>query len=385
MHPFEQIFQIIREADTYREKCQLIQHLQILTEKRAHTLNGEDRRALAEFAFAEAAAIPAILESTEGSAARDDVSTYAAFLPVFVVLAYPSAQDMPEKDHDTMLALSAILQRERFVENAVDEAFENGIPTAADVDRLLCVVAPLHDEYRKGKFFVGLLHYGDKVGRMASDAKQKLAAYTASELRRYLAMEDFSAEVSCVLEVMADACSLYMTDELASLVGEVMMHGNGNRAILFYSLQTLIRTKQPVPKEKEVVDLLAHDLEYANLLYQTLRDAGRASLVPAECATPAYLAKSDLVHWLTYPTELGQVPDEIEYLGCVKKGFFKSEKYHVFRFKSTSDTLSEACKGRWLIGWSNDEGGTFSQFDLYDDYAGTTPEATLKHIKRKLL
>jgi hypothetical protein len=37
-----------------------------------------------------------------------------------------------------------------------------------------------------------------------------------------------------------------------------------------------------------------------------------------------------------------------------------------------------------LIGWSNDEGGTFSNFDLYEDFEGPTLEKTLKKIKKLL-
>jgi hypothetical protein len=94
-----------------------------------------------------------------------------------------------------------------------------------------------------------------------------------------------------------------------------------------------------------------------------------------------YLAKSDLVHWLTYPTELGKEPEQIEFIGKVKK----KEDYYVFRYISDSDNLGEDLQGKWLIGWSNAEGGTFSNFDLYSDFEKKTPEKTLKNIKKRLL
>ena len=117
------------------------------------------------------------------------------------------------------------------------------------------------------------------------------------------------------------------------------------------------------------------------MTYAILKMHGKTHLFPAELATEEYLAKSDLVHWLTYPTELGKEPDQIEYLGKVKK----KEIYHVFRYKSDSDNLGEDLQGKWLIGWSNNEGGTFSNFDLYSDFEQKTVEKTLKVIKRKLL
>ncbi len=381
MHPFEQIFDTIRTAENYRERCQLMQYLCQITEKRRHTLDESDRRALAEFALSEVAGLPAVIESTEGSDRLDDVCTYATFLPGLVMLLYPVAKDMPEEDYAGMIALHDILQRERFVENAVDDAFEEDVPSADDMDRLLCVVAPLHDEYRKGKFFVGILHYRDKVEKMSPAAREKLAAYTASELRRYLAMESIDRYAMDALEMIADVCGLYLNDELAALLPDVM--ARGNNAVKYFAVSTLLQAGKSVPDE--VIGILAHDLVHAELLYHSLKRAGQAARFPAELSTPEYLAKSDMVHWLTYPSELGQVPDEIEYLGQVKKGLFKGEKYHIFRFKSESDNLDDASKGRWLIGWANDDGGTFSNFDLYDEYDGGTIEKTLRSIKRKLL
>ena len=117
------------------------------------------------------------------------------------------------------------------------------------------------------------------------------------------------------------------------------------------------------------------------MTYSLLKRHEVTSLFPAELSSAEYLAKSDLVHWLTYPTELGKQPDEIEYLGKVKK----KEEYYVFRYKSDSENLGDDLKGQWLIGWSNDEGGTFSNFELYSDFEQNTIEKTLKNIKKRLL
>ena len=52
---------------------------------------------------------------------------------------------------------------------------------------------------------------------------------------------------------------------------------------------------------------------------------------------------------------------------------------------SDSNNLGDDRKNQWLIGWSNDEGGTFSDFDLYSDFEKKTIEKTLKNIKKRLL
>ena len=56
-----------------------------------------------------------------------------------------------------------------------------------------------------------------------------------------------------------------------------------------------------------------------------------------------------MVHWLTYPTELGEQPDAIEYLGKVTY-LFKKDVYYIFRFRSDSKNLDDELRGQWLIG-----------------------------------
>ena len=63
----------------------------------------------------------------------------------------------------------------------------------------------------------------------------------------------------------------------------------------------------------------------------------------------------------------------------------KKEDYYIFKFKSNSDNLSDDLKDKYLIGWSNNGGGTFSNFDLYENFEEKTIEKTLKKIKKKLL
>ena len=98
--------------------------------------------------------------------------------------------------------------------------------------------------------------------------------------------------------------------------------------ISFYAVESLLFLGQEVPAW--AVEELAHDLVRANLIYSTLENFGQTDLFPLELRNEVYLAKSDLVHWLTYPTELGQTPDEIEYIGRIKY-LFKKDVYHVFQ------------------------------------------------------
>ena len=64
---------------------------------------------------------------------------------------------------------------------------------------------------------------------------------------------------------------------------------------------------------------------------------------------------------------------------------FKKEVFYVFRFSSDSDTLDEEKKNKWLIGWSSNEGGTFSNFDDFAPFENEPPERALKLIKKKII
>ena len=150
--------------------------------------------------------------------------------------------------------------------------------------------------------------------------------------------------------------------------------------INYFAARTLLGEGKEVPAE--IILQLANDLVYADNTYSMLSALGKEALFPKELANVEYLAKSNMVNWLVYPTELGKEPDDIEYLGNVE---VKKEIYHIFRFRSDSDNLPENNKNVWLIGWSNGEGGTFSNFNLYSEYEKSTVEKTLKNIKKKLL
>lgn len=61
------------------------------------------------------------------------------------------------------------------------------------------------------------------------------------------------------------------------------------------------------------------------------------------------------------------------------------ELFRVFKYKTDSDNLSEDLHDVDLVGWSGNEGGTFSNFDPLSDFQKKTPQKTLKYIAKKLL
>ena len=292
---------------------------------------------------------------------------------------YGAPDKLPQEKLPQIRDLVTMVRDQQVLEGAIIKLFEQETVYPAYVEQLINLHRSLTDEFQKGQLYAGLLNYGQegKVTAFSDECKTMLGDYIASEVERYLSAPLYEQVIEN-LEIVVDVARYLPTEKMVEQIYALLPLGHTN--INYYAVATLLKLDKDVPAD--VVAKLAENLTYANLTYHALKDHGKASLFPAEFSNEEYLAKSDLVHWLTYPTELGKEPDAIEYLGKVK---VKKENYWVFRFKSNSDTLDDEHQNRWLIGWSGDEGGTFSEFDLYELYEKKTPEKTLKYIKKKLL
>ena len=226
--------------------------------------------------------------------------------------------------------------------------------------------------------FLGLAHHQQEMSKLDGDAEQAMADYIVGETRRLMALEGDDAWNT--LELIADVSKYFADDNVIAALKDLLRLGRNH--INAYAVDTLCGFGIDVPQS--VIEALARDLEYANTTYHILQRQGKTALFPAECATEEYLAKSDMVRWLTFPTELGKAPDEIVYIGKIKQ-LFKKEVFHVFKYRSDSDTLEDALKNKWLVGWSSNEGGTFSNFDEFAPFEKEPTEKALKLIKKKLI
>jgi hypothetical protein len=128
--------------------------------------------------------------------------------------------------------------------------------------------------------------------------------------------------------------------------------------LAYFALRSLLRQKQP-PPPSAVARLAASD-EVRGDLYRLLKK--KKTLMPPETRTAEALARSELVRWLAFPSELGCVPDEISPGKLVKK------KVWIFRFKGKD--------GKWLAGVS-DGRHSFSDFSEWDS---GTPEEHLEAL-----
>lgn len=380
MSKFNELISAMKAAKP-GEKVQLLEYLMTNLERMPkNRLAEEDREALLDYAMEEVDAHLTQIPAAPDYRTKDQMFACVDFILGLVMYVCPKAAGLPAGAHDRIQFLMALVQTARIMENNLEKLFDQETIDGPGAEKLVSLVESIQDEYRRGRIWAGLIHYQDRFDRMLPEAKAAFAQFLARELERYLAMDNRGRDELENLELMADLCGHLPCDATEGQLHRLLELNLGN--IGYFAASSALKLKLELPQS--AIESLARDLGYAAMTYALLNQHGMAARFPAECATEEYLAKSDLVHWLLYPTELGQAPDEIEYLGKVK-WLLKKDVYHVFRYRSDSATLSDDCRGRWLIGWSNSDGGTFSNFDLYDDYRKETPEATLKYIKKKLI
>ncbi|MBQ7324241.1 MAG: hypothetical protein IJW98_00705 [Clostridia bacterium] len=377
MATFSPIIELFEKSESVSEQTQIAEYL--IQSIKQHKPSPEDVQELSQLAFRLIDDLLVKIPAAPTYKAKDELFNLEDKVLGLLLTLYGSPNKVPEEKMTLIRQLVKMIQEEQVLENAITKLFEQEEVYPAYVEQLINIHRALTDEFQKSQLYTGTVHYAQqgKLAAFSDECKEILGNYVATEAARYLAAPG-DEQVLVNLELIADVAVYFPTDALVEQVYAVLPLGHAN--INYYAVATLVKLGKDVPAD--AVAKLAENLTYANLTYHALKDHGKESVFPAEYADEVYLAKSDLVHWLTYPTELGKEPDEIEYLGKVK---VKKENFWIFRYKSDSDTLSEDLQNQWLIGWSGDDGGTFSQFDLYAPFEKKTPEKTVKYIKKKLL
>ena len=378
MIDLNQILSEINSSKDYDEKNQMLTLLVSSIKSRKFKPSKNEKAILSDFAFHEIKEIINAVKATESYKQKSLVFRYADTFYFLIMAIHKSPAELSQEKLELTKELSVLMENELYLEQSLEKMFSQEIVSVSDVNDLLARLSATKDEYEKGLFYAGLLHYRNAIPKLLESSKLNIAEYMAKEMARYIAEENKDEDMLHSLEALSDACIYFINEDIAAMLYKALELGKAS--VSYYAASSLIKAEKDLPRHTVVA--IANDLVYAELFYHTLKSAGKEALFPAELATEEYLAKSNLVHWLTYPTELGKAPDEIEYIG---KTEIKKEVFHIFKFKSGSDTLGDDLKNKWLIGWASDEGGTFSNFDEYEKFEKETPEKTVKYIKKKIL
>lgn len=131
--------------------------------------------------------------------------------------------------------------------------------------------------------------------------------------------------------------------------------------------------------DEELINRLADDSATRGILYSILEEHNRLELFPNKYMDFKSGAESSLVYWLLHPNELGDRPDQIEYIQTVSRAQeIDNEKqkldYYVFKFKMNPPHW--ASKDGWTVGVAGPyikdsepydfAPGTFSTFEKFE-------------------
>lgn len=378
MAKFDKIFEDINSSNDYKQNTTIAQYLGHVIKNGITKLTASDLDSARNFAISQMRKLIGEIKIAKTYKEKDEMFSFEDSLLMIYTLACGSKSNATEDELETVKELVTLVSENRIVENAIDDAFKSEQIELGDVKKILETVKPLKDEYQRSMLYQGLNNYKEKVAKLSPQIKEALAEFVADDVERILSEANLDGDAKVSLEFAVDVCKHFVNDKLLDLLEKIM--DLKLNVVRFFALDTLLANKRDVSCES--IKELAQDLTYAQLTYSTLKRYSKESLFPTELVNDEYLAKSDLVHWLTYPTELNKKPDEISFLGVTE---VKKEVFHVFKFKSDSDNLSPDLQNVYLIGWSGNEGSTFSNFDKLSDFEKKTPEKTLKYIRKKLL
>ncbi len=241
----------------------------------------------------------------------------------------------------------------------------------------------LLDGFQKGWFERGEFDaYAPHLVRAYQDAFRWLADHQDPESLRTLWDDEEHLRWRWAGEVMLDLMGYFTSDAVLALLHEATQAYQDPR-LLLYAICSLIRQGQSV--EPALMQRVADSDETRYWLYRNLSLLERLDLFPDTYREQRWIAQSDMVEWLTFPTEMGRPPDEIEWMGAYPIDTTAGEaEVHLFRFRLEDEPWQAGIAGPYLkaeIPTYYSLGATFSRFDEWDEQPpGEHVEAILSTV-----
>ena len=169
------------------------------------------------------------------------------------------------------------------------------------------------------------------------------------------------------LEIIIDLACYLKNQEISKLISEIDNLITYNKTDIFIIKYNIINNINP---KEDKIKRIKNDEENLITLYSVMEKL-KVNTKYLNDISQAMIAKSDMIRWLSYPTELGSKPDTIELLGSF---VFNDTKCFAFSFSkenfSIKGTLIGVSGGYPMDYISSDTCGyTFSKFeDLSDDW-----------------
>lgn len=193
----------------------------------------------------------------------------------------------------------------------------------------------------------------------------KVTRRKLNDILEYLKKKDINPIVYEDLEVIVDLACYLNDKEISKLIEEIdNINYNANADIFIMKFKIINNMK--ILENK--LNILKEDYKRLDLLYSVMEKLGVNSIYLKDIEEED-IAKSDMIRWLSYPTELGSAPDEIELLG---EFIYNNNRYYTYKFSKEGFSISGDLLGV-SGGYPIDKvssittGHTFSKFEKVSD------------------
>lgn len=373
MKTIKEYIQEIKTNDNIKTKTAIAFSLEKQLEISKSKVKSEDKKYLYDFSFNEALSLKQPIIDAKDYKKRDEIFAYLEKLLSFIMYT----QCLSQQDYYVLLDVVSVVEKYRVLENLVDLYFMKDKIGVEDIKKIIETASDAEGSFEKGKLFVALMRYEKKFDSIENDARELLVKYLNKEtLELVLGFDKLDEDSKFNLEILCDLLRLYFNKDTVRILK--IAEQIKDATICFYASDSLMSLDYT--PSQETVNFLANDKSFACRIYESLKRNGLLDMYPKEFAGEDYLSKSSMIHWLSHTVELGEMPEEIECVGNIKK---RKTNYYVFKFKTKSNNLQVEKRNVWLVGVASVDNKTFSEFDRLSDFEKETVEKTLKSIAKK--
>lgn len=213
-----------------------------------------------------------------------------------------------------------------------------------------------------------ILKNDPKFEHFDNEQKNIIITVTKEKLRailNYLKKGNIDPSVYQTLEVIVDLACYLNDDEITTLINEIDDLGENGSADIFIIKYKIIKN---LDIKDEKLSKLKNSKESLWTLYNVIEKLNMSAKYLSD-VTQESIAKSDMIKWLIYPTELGDYPDTIDLLGSFVYNNTRCYAYKFSKngFKIQGEMLGVA--GGYPIDKvsSISSGYTFSKFENVSD------------------
>lgn len=189
-------------------------------------------------------------------------------------------------------------------------------------------------------------------------------------LLKFISENEIDSEIDSTVEILADLAVYINNGKILNLL-EKFLDLNISDLTKIFVIKALLYNNRDVLEDSLLK--IASNKSVASRFFRVLESINREQYFPEKYRNQEYIACSNMINWLLYPTELGEEPDSIEFVDILEDCDII---YYIYKFTAKNGPLSD--KG-YMIGvsggydsnmvTSHDTGSTFSNFEVIsDDY-----------------